>query len=1117
MFISFIIKALLIVFLFPNVLSAMSGGGGSTLVVDGDPKCTDGLLGTTCESCEGGDYYDTIQAAVDYADSGDVISVCDETYDESVTITTDNLLIGKSDDAEGDVIVKNSDSIFKINGVDTLTLYLLHLDHTSDKAAISIDSYSEKITFSNLSVKSQDGDGIETNGENAEILVTGTSIVAGNDGIDFNGQINDGVFITDTNISATDKGITANANINGGVDINNTIILADNKGINFDNDVDGGTSLKNTQITSSDYGVYFNKKVNDGIEVSSVIIHSYDAAMEFNEEINGGIALSQSTIQSDNDDGIDFNKNVNSGVSITNINLISAGNGLEFDGNINDGLTISDSNVSAQGKGFEFMGELNDNIEIENISIISALDGINFGNVINDGVNILSSDINSTDARGIDFQDNVYGDCKIDDVTLTAKGRALYFNDKQITPTITDSNITSLNDDAIYTKNKDSTKFTLEDSCVSTNKNGEFALWINNSSTNAEVSGNCFYATAVNRLAKAKKNGNSVSGNYWDNNIGDYTLNKISDTSTLGSCPLNCVDDNTSFTPENKNYKLDAWDTFRDISDRNISTKIATESFSLNINALDENGTNYQEFNGTVCSCIDTQNCFKNLFLEHNSSIQTSQGDPNFTIDKATQSVRVDIHWQKNVDTTCPLTTEDNSTLSSDEFAIRPKSFSFSLPSEAYAGENFIIDFNASSIVDYNETINNSFLIESNITKVGCNIGTLNIADFSFLDGKKESVDANYTNIGDLNITLKEKLGSEYALVDADDSNDTVRLIETFSDIISIQPYELNITLAEMNASTNTDWLYMANVTDMNLSLFATLQANNKQHQVLEDFNDSCYAEDVDIDFSVSLLDGNGSLDMNYTLVSGSSLSAGSTLGDINKTLTIDRSSFVSGEANASYVLNVDRNFSTPVNPFEVKDMNVTIATSDVAKHENNNSDTSSFIFYYAKITADDIITQKEDVEHFAEVEVYDANGSSYVSGFTQNSLRWYRNSNHDSSFTDISEIDGTESSSLDTVDINITSFSVANGKIDFNITNSDKKSFYMHIKTQDWLWYIPSTYGSEYDDTTGSKCLTHPCFKYSLKSSATSTGVKSGEFKGTDYTIPSRGDYEKTGVKVFR
>jgi len=54
-----------------------------------------------------------------------------------------------------------------------------------------------------------------------------------------------------------------------------------------------------------------------------------------------------------------------------------------------------------------------------------------------------------------------------------------------------------------------------------------------------------------------------------------------------------------------KNYKFDAWDTFRDINDRNISTKISNKNFELFIASLDENGTNLQDFNGTVCAKID--------------------------------------------------------------------------------------------------------------------------------------------------------------------------------------------------------------------------------------------------------------------------------------------------------------------------------------------------------------------------------------------------------------------------------------------------------------------------------------------------------------------------------
>ena len=53
----------------------------------------------------------------------------------------------------------------------------------------------------------------------------------------------------------------------------------------------------------------------------------------------------------------------------------------------------------------------------------------------------------------------------------------------------------------------------------------------------------------------------------------------------------------------------------------------------------------------------------------------------------------------------------------------------------------------------------------------------------------------------------------------------------------------------------------MADVNEMNLSLFAIVKAYNKQGNKLSDFNSTCYAKDVGISFGVDVLNGDDDLD----------------------------------------------------------------------------------------------------------------------------------------------------------------------------------------------------------------------------------------------------------------
>ena len=854
----------------------------------------------------------------------------------------------------------------------------------------------------------------------------------------------------------------------------------------------------------------------------SNITSSNDAGIVFNKEINGNLDLENLHINSKSF-GIYTRGNINAFLNFTDVNVKTTDEiGIYITKNINGGLKISGVDVEAKKEGIKFYKQLNKNIEISDTKIVSGDIGLYFRDKVNDNLLIQNVDINSTNSRGIEFYKEIYGRCEILDSNITAYDRAIYVNSKQINPTIKNSNIKSINKSAIYAKNLSWTKLTLKDSCVQTNKSGLFALWMNTTSTNAEVTGNCFYAQNIEDLAKAKRAGNNVSGNYWDKNSGDYVYNNISDTSTLSSCNLPCFDsdagggtDTNNTISSNNNF--DSWDTFRNINDRNISTKIANEDFYVSVASLNETDDGYEDFNGTVCTCIGST-CFKNLFVDNNLSSQTIQGNPKFNISKATKNTTIKIHWLKDTDANCPLVVEDNSTTSSDNFAIRPKSFSFSLPMDAYAEDNFLVDFNASGVDDYNETKGNSFEIESNITKVGCNVGTLHVDDFSFENGSKKGVILRYSNIGELNITIKEIDGNEFAFVDRDDTNQTQRFIEPFSSQIVVKPYELNVTDVIFETSTGKNWIYMAGVDDLNLGISAKIVANDKLHQKLDDFNSTCYAKDVNVSFKIGMENGDGNLPMQYKDVNGTFTTSGSKLLDRNKTMTISKNDFILGDGYVRFVLNVDRNRSKTENPFELKDVNVSIENNTISKNENNLSKESSVVFYYGRLVVKDVQTNKDNTLHNVELEVYDANGSKYVDGLTQNSLKWYENTRHNLvQEGDISDINATLRYTLENTVFNAINIQApSNGKIYFTIPKHSG-SYIMHIKTKKWLWYVPSDLGNDYNDSVGSNCISHPCFRYTYVQPKEDVKVESGTFNGGDIKVRSRGIHIRNGVKLYR
>ncbi len=590
---------------------------------------------------------------------------------------------------------------------------------------------------------------------------------------------------------------------------------------------------------------------------------------------------------------------------------------------------------------------------------------------------------------------------------------------------------------------------------------------------------------------------------------------------------------NDETSPESVTYKFDTWDTFRDIDDRNISTVISAKEFNLTLASLNETNDGFQEFNGTVCSIVvkngdssDTKSGWvKSLFEDDNTTTVS------FNTQKSLKDSKIYMEWKENVNEDCPLT-EDNSTTSTDNFAIRPDRFSFTTTTALpyYAGEIFKIkahayDDDGDDTQDYNETIDSSFSIDGNETRVECIIGdeTLDIAEESFGDGVTPDINITFSGIANfLNIEIHEINGSEFASVDIDDtSDDSMRLITPFDMNLTVMPYEINVTTTDINASSGNDWLYMANFSDMNISFNTIVKVNNKNHELQRDFNSTCYAQDVNITFGV-VSDGNSSLDMNYRAITGSfsdgTTDKNETLADINQSMTIRANSFIDGTGSAKMVFNVAREYFNPINPFKINGLDSNITTVGIAKEINNDASDSNISLYYGRIRAKDIrTTLNADINHTIEIEVYDKNSTSYTNGFKHNSLAWYRNANHNS-ITDgnVTAIDATKRTTLKSVEFSLsTIYSPSNGIIKALIPHNEG-SYIMHIKTQPWLWYIDRNFGDDYNDSAMSKCIEHPCFNYTLEQNSNSN-ISSGSYSGGRIKIKSRGDYVKTGLKVYR
>ena len=565
---------------------------------------------------------------------------------------------------------------------------------------------------------------------------------------------------------------------------------------------------------------------------------------------------------------------------------------------------------------------------------------------------------------------------------------------------------------------------------------------------------------------------------------------------------------------------FDAWDTFRDIHDRHISTKIVAKNFTITIASLDKNNTNLQDFNGTVCAKIDN-NITKLDFRNQNKANAT------FHISKAIKDARVHISWKKDVDETCPLSSEDNSTDSSDNFAIRPLKFTMDFnTSSFYAGVPFHMGIHAindsgNSSMDYNETNGTSFSFDVNDSNSTCSAGVLgNLpVPFKFSDGNI-SFDTNYSDVGDVKLNIAEINGSEFAKVDADDTNDSQRLIQSYSKTITVKPYQFAIIDYNFTRSPDRDWRYMSDVSESNISISFKIQSQNKMGDVTKKFDKNCYGDDVGvhIDLNSTSSDGNVSY---YELINATAVqNHDRNLSDFDLNDTIQSNSFQAGNSSLIiYALNIYRQFNNPINPLDINVSDINTTYNDIkVKNIGLTPENNSSSFYYGRVKTYDITTNKQNTKHSLNLEVYNTNSGHYTDGFHQNSLNWYQMKKDNN--TQILTFYPRESFLMQGSKSGINIANIQNstsGKVSFDIVNSWGQSddAYIHVMAPKYLWF--NRY-KDYNDSNSSDCSTHPCFKYNYLIQYNTKNIKSGDFNGT--TIGSDYNASKViqkGIKVFR
>ncbi len=353
----------------------------------------------------------------------------------------------------------------------------------------------------------------------------------------------------------------------------------------------------------------------------------------------------------------------------------------------------------------------------------------------------------------------------------------------------------------------------------------------------------------------------------------------------------------------------------------------------------------------------------------------------------------------------------------SDNFAIRPDKFDVNITSGDIfkAGKATSLAFKAldgnttqAPTLDYDEIENTSFRVDINISDSSkiCqkpNIGMTPNVDFE--DGLDEGSFV-FDDIGDVNMTIHEINGSEFAIVDADDTDDAQRLITEHNVSFTIIPdhFKIEANLTDHNNVDNFTYLHDINRydSDDNYSMAAKLNISieavgvKPDENITRNYTEECYAKDTNLTLVLggtnitypgtipaltqflyyNPLEDDGTNDgegeHNFTTPITSPISIASLPIENNIASFPADAPDGNGTTDIKYKLNFDRKQDLVVNPFKVvlTDVNIidednvigsAIATAGTALLDQNASmyyaRTRASKFFYEDITENNVTT----------------------------------------------------------------------------------------------------------------------------------------------------------------
>ncbi len=449
---------------------------------------------------------------------------------------------------------------------------------------------------------------------------------------------------------------------------------------------------------------------------------------------------------------------------------------------------------------------------------------------------------------------------------------------------------------------------------------------------------------------------------------------------TISSPDTNFLDDTARALIVNDDYNItiNGVTTGSPFVDGNLTTQVVNQSFPLILGVYNHTLDKVvSDMNITSVDLIDPSgSLYTNLF----TGIATTGSDGivmlNVTVPSAYKDALLYI--------TGEYQGRSYSSRSSDDFAIRPKNFSMKIPQNNIAGKPFAITLQATDATGnpatgYNETVGTSWEINFTEQKKSlCATGTLDLSGITFSDGNTTHT-TYYSEVGMLDFNLSEIPGSEFALVDADDTNDSQRYIPAakVSDIGFIVDWiEIENLMLHHGSTTFTYYAAMADMQQMAAALTMTLHARNGLGAITQNYTAGCYAKDViiGVTFDTNATatqtntlswqeDGNSSHGANGILSFSGSITDQLFVWDIPK------EHFYQGENNSSVLINFGRNITDTKEPMRFIIKKVTAVNPD----NRGGIKTSLALttdFYYGRLHASDYmaIGDKLDAKIFHEV-----------------------------------------------------------------------------------------------------------------------------------------------------